>query len=81
VTYVYHFYERLCGNLSHALKRACFAFRADEISEEDEAELRTVDEWVNMMAYFEEIESEEVAMDLLALQKALPDEDSLCLSQ
>eukprot|EP00242_Pyramimonas_sp_CCMP2087_P013579 CAMPEP_0198197402 /NCGR_PEP_ID=MMETSP1445-20131203/1042_1 /TAXON_ID=36898 /ORGANISM="Pyramimonas sp., Strain CCMP2087" /LENGTH=59 /DNA_ID=CAMNT_0043866689 /DNA_START=327 /DNA_END=506 /DNA_ORIENTATION=- len=53
----------------------------DEISEEDEAELRTVDEWVNMMAYFEEIESEEVAMDLLALQKALPDEDSLCLSQ
>jgi len=34
-----------------------------------------------MMAYFEEIESEEVAMDLLALQKALPDEDSLCLSQ
>ena len=49
------------------------------VNEGDESELQIVDEWVEMMAYFEEIETEcdEAAMDLKALEKSLPDEASL----
>jgi len=51
------------------------------VSEGDESELQTVAEWVEMMAYFEEIETEcdeSGVMDLKALERSLPlDEASL----
>ena len=57
-------------------------FPADDdmfVSEGDESELQTVEDWVEMMAYFDEIETEcdEATMDFKALERSLPDEASL----
>mmetsp|Transcript_39177 Transcript_39177/g.85231 ORF Transcript_39177/g.85231 Transcript_39177/m.85231 type:complete len:80 (-) Transcript_39177:390-629(-) len=60
-----------------------FIYEDDDVfvSEGDESELQTVAEWVEMMAYFEEIETEcdeSGVMDLKALERSLPlDEASL----